>query len=562
MKKLLLFMAAVTVALSADARHTIPEWLRDAVIYHIYPSTYKDSDGDGIGDLEGIRSKLDYIAEVGFNTIWISPVFESEFEDGGYDITDFYRVDPRFGDNAALERLIADAHDRGIRVCLDLVAGHTSDKHPWFVASASAERNKYSDYFIWTPDKQSGKPNKKFVDNDLPRGGYYMKNFYDIQPALNYGYTNPDPSHPWEQAYDAPGPTAVREELKSIIAFWLDKGADGFRVDMAGSLVKGDDKAQSGIRRLWSELFDWVEKKYPEAILMSEWSQPQYSLDAGFDIDLIIHNGRGNKLYRTLFTQTANDGTPTPCYFDPAGKGECRTFVDDYTAMLRETAHTDGIAAMPTCSHDIWRLNRFERSSPEVLKTMLTFFCTMPWTPIIYYGEEIGMRNMEDAPIKEGSFSSRNRSSCRTPMQWDSTANAGFSTAAAESLYLPVDPSSERPTVEAEQHDPASVLNYVKTLIALHKSTPALGVDGSWRFLSDPDQPYPMVYMREKDGERYIVALNPSSKRVSSTFGLEAMRVFEVCTTAEGSAKFTIAPAKKRNTVKLQPMSGVVYRVE
>lgn len=349
MKRLLLLILAASIGLSAEARHPIPAWLRDAVVYHIYPSTYMDSDGDGIGDIEGIRSKLDYIRSVGFNTVWISPVFESEFEDGGYDITDFYRVDPRFGDNAALERLIADAHARGLRVCLDLVAGHTSDKHPWFVASSSAERNEYSDYFIWTPGKQGGKPDKKFVDNDLPRDGYYMKNFYDIQPALNYGYTNPDPSKPWQQGYDDPGPTAVREELKNIISFWMDKGADGFRVDMAGSLVKGDDKAHTGIRRLWSDLFDWFEAKYPEGILMSEWSQPQYSLDAGFDIDLIIHNGRGNKLYRTLFTQTANNGDPTPCYFDPEGRGGCRTFVDDYTAMLRETAHTEGIAAMPTC---------------------------------------------------------------------------------------------------------------------------------------------------------------------------------------------------------------------
>ena len=559
MKRLLLLILAASIGLSAEARHPIPAWLRDAVVYHIYPSTYMDSDGDGIGDIEGIRSKLDYIRSVGFNTVWISPVFESEFEDGGYDITDFYRVDPRFGDNAALERLIADAHTRGLRVCLDLVAGHTSDKHPWFVASSSAERNEYSDYFIWTPGKQGGKPDKKFVDNDLPRDGYYMKNFYDIQPALNYGYTNPDPSKPWQQGYDDPGPTAVREELKNIISFWMDKGADGFRVDMAGSLVKGDDKAHTGIRRLWSDLFDWFEAKYPEGILMSEWSQPQYSLDAGFDIDLIIHNGRGNKLYRTLFTQTANNGDPTPCYFDPEGRGGCRTFVDDYTAMLRETAHTEGIAAMPTCSHDIWRLNRFDRSTPAELKTMLTFFFTMPWTPIVYYGEEIGMRNIEDAPVKEGSFSSRNRSSCRTPMQWDSTPNAGFSTAAPELLYLPIDPSPARPTVAAQIDDPASVLSYVKQLIALHKSTPALGTGGTWQFLSDPDRPYPMVYLRQKDGERYIVALNPTRRSVSASFFLSASSAEEILTTCPGN-KYTLAKGSV-NRIRLKPCSAVIYKI-
>ena len=201
-----------------------------------------------------------------------------------------------------------------------------------------------------------------------------------------------------------------------------------------------------------------------------------------------------------------------------------RYFAEAY-AEVCDDIRGRGFAAMPVCSHDIWRLNRFDRSTPAELKTMLTFFFTMPWTPIVYYGEEIGMRNIEDAPVKEGSFSSRNRSSCRTPMQWDSTPNAGFSTAAPELLYLPIDPSPARPTVAAQIDDPASVLSYVKQLIALHKSTPALGTGGTWQFLSDPDRPYPMVYLRQKDGERYIVALNPTRRSVS-TISFLPMRPF------------------------------------
>ena len=228
MKRTLLTLAAALFLLPASAQQ-VPEWLKEGILYHIYPSSFKDSDGDGIGDLEGIRSKLPYVKSLGANTIWLSPVFRSEFEDGGYDITDFYRIDPRFGTNSQLVQLVREAHDLGIRVCLDLVAGHTSDKHPWFRQSSEADPElQYSDYYIWSDSKDSF-PTKKFVHSDAARDGNYMKNFFDIQPALNYGYLHPDPAQPWQQGYDDPGPTAVRNELKNIISFWMDKGVDGFR---------------------------------------------------------------------------------------------------------------------------------------------------------------------------------------------------------------------------------------------------------------------------------------------------------------------------------------------
>ena len=296
MRKILLPLLALFAAAQTTAR-TVPDWLERAVIYHIYPSTFMDSDGDGIGDLEGIRSKLGYIRATGFNTIWMSPCFASEFEDGGYDITDFYRVDPRFGTNAQLVRLIDEAHALGIRVCLDLVAGHTSDKHPWFRQSCEADTElQYSDYYIWSPSK-SDFPSRKFVAADAPRDGNYLKNFFDIQPALNYGYAHPDPAQPWQQGYDDPGPRAVRQEIRRIMDFWMSKGVDGFRCDMAPSLVKGDDEAFTANRRLWREMRAWVEEHHPGCILISEWSQPSHAIDAGFHIDLIIHKGRVGEVY-------------------------------------------------------------------------------------------------------------------------------------------------------------------------------------------------------------------------------------------------------------------------
>ena len=557
MKKLLLSTLLLLTAAAAGAQK-VPQWLKTAAIYHIYPSTFMDSDGDGIGDLEGIRSKLDYVKDLGINTIWMSPCFMSEFEDGGYDITDFYRVDPRFGTNAQLVQLIEEAHTKGIRVCLDLVAGHTSDKHPWFRQSCEADPNlQYSDYFIWSDSKASF-PDKKFVKSDAARNGNYMKNFFDIQPALNYGYAHPDPAQPWQQGYDAPGPRAVRQEIKNIMDFWMSKGVDGFRCDMAPSLVKGDDEHRTANMKLWHEMRAWIEEHHPECILISEWSEPSQAIKAGFHIDLIIHNKSGNEMYRPLVCNTTDKGEPVNCYFDRAGKGQVKSFVERYNREYHAT-RDQGFASMPTCSHDIWRLNRNQRRTPEELKTALTFFLTMPWVPIVYYGEEIGMRNLEDAPYKEGSKSSRNRSSCRTPMQWDATANAGFSTAEAERLYLPIDSNPLRPTVAAQQDDPESILSYVRGLLALRAATPALNTGGDWKYLSSVDQPYPMVYLREKDGEKYIVALNPSGSTVTTQFpamGAEAETVYGT----DLKAKYSVR--KGTATLKMQPASAVVFHVK
>lgn len=557
MKKLLLSMTMLLTVAAATAQK-VPEWLKSAAIYHIYPSTFMDNDGDGIGDLEGIRSKLDYIKDLGFNTIWMSPCFKSEFEDGGYDITDFYMVDPRFGTNTQLVRLIDEAHAKGIRVCLDLVAGHTSDKHPWFVQSCNADTDlQYSDYFIWS-DSKSSFPTKKFVKSDAPRNGNYLKNFFDIQPALNYGYADPDPAQPWQQGYDDPGPTAVRQEIKNIMAFWMNKGVDGFRCDMAQSLVKNDDKHHTATMRLWHEMRTWLDENFPECVLLSEWSQPRESIRAGFHIDLIIHNGSGYEMYRPLVCNTTDKGEPTGCFFDRAGKGQLKSFVENYDKEYHATRDL-GFASMPTCSHDIWRLNRNQRSTPEELKTALTFFITMPWVPIVYYGEEIGMRNIEDAPVKEGSYTSRNRSSCRTPMQWDDTANAGFSTAPAESIYLPIDPDPARPTVAAQQNDPASILSYVRGLLALRAATPALGTGGDWRYIGNPDQPYPMVYLREKAGEKYIVVLNPSGRSVTAQFPAEGDSAEAVYGT-DLKTRYTVR--KGTATVKMKPVSATLFHVK
>ena len=560
MKKLFIVLAILAaVTLSAKEQ---PEWLKKANIYHIYPLTYADSNADGIGDLEGIRSKLDYIKSVGFNCIWLSPCFVSAWEDGGYDILDYYKVDPRFGTNDDLKRLIDDAHSKGIRILLDLVAGHTSDKHPWFQESLKAERNKYSDYYIWTDGRDMKKPEKKFVDNNHPRNGYYLKNFYDIQPALNYGYYKPNPNNSWEQPYEAEGPTAVRAELKSIIAYWCDMGADGFRVDMAQSLVKGDNKNRDGVQRLWNEILAWYNQKYPENVMMSEWSDPEQSLSAGFNIDLLIHNGIGGKVYRPMVCETSDKMVPTTCYFHPDGKGKVRDAMELYTKIYEAYRKNGGYASMPTCSHDIWRLTRMNRATAEEQKVAITLFLTLPTPPIVYYGEEIGMRNLEYAPAKEGSLgSSRNRSTCRTPMQWSTERNAGFSTVKdAKKLYLPVDNAPTFPNVAEQEDDPNSILSYVKGLLALRSATPALGVEGEWKYVGDMDNPYPMIYARTLGQEKYIVVFNPANREVEGSIAAMGKRAEWIYGNSAKLAK--CKTSKESHTFKMKPISVAIFKVK
>lgn len=566
MKRFLLTLLSLVVSLSAIAKEQ-PKWLKDAVIYHIYPSSYMDSNGDGIGDLNGIRQRLDYIRSVGFNCIWMSPCFKSAWEDGGYDILDYYAVDPRFGTNEDLFTLIKEAHEKGIKVLLDLVAGHTSDKHPWFKEACKAEPNKYSDYFIWTkgksvkPGRKGDNENATWVDNEHPRNGYFLKNYFDIQPALNYGYLNPDPANEWEQGYDDPGPKAVREELKSIIAYWCDHGADGFRVDMASSLVKGDNKEREGVIRLWNEIFAWYNAKYPENIMLSEWSEPRQSLSAGFNIDLLIHNKIGGKIYRPLFCETDDHSNPTVTYFNPEGKGSLRKPMEIYGEVYEAFRAIGGYASMPTCSHDIWRLTRLNRATAEEQKIALTFFLTLPAPPIVYYGEEIGMRNVECTRPKEGSFSSRDRTPCRTPMQWDTTRNAGFSMVEdATKLFLPIDQISGFPNVAEQQNDPGSVLNYVKGLIALRSEIPALGTAGEWRYVGDMDNPYPMIYSRTLGNEKYVVVFNPSKREVSGSIAPLGKRAKWIYGNNSKLAK--CKSSKTGHTFTMQPFSVAIFRID
>lgn len=485
-----------------------PDWLEGAVFYQIYPQSFYDSNGDGVGDLLGIINKLDYLQSLGITALWLNPVFDSPMGDAGYDVRDFYKVDARYGTNEDVVRLFEEAHKRGMSVVMDLVAGHTSVEHPWFKQSCRHERNQYSDYYIWTPSVCTQPTEGHWINGYGDRDGNYLTNYYWIQPALNYGYANPDPEKPWQQPMDAPGPQAVRKEFRDIMTFWLDLGCDGFRVDYAHSLIKGEN-SDDALRAFWLEQKSWLASRWPEAALIAEWGNPRQAIGSGFNIDFMLHYGAPayNHLFGPTFPVDGDSRTPH-VFFERAGGGNIQEFLTDYLSHY-ETVKERGFISLPTGNHDFPRLRR-GRSEKE-LRVIHAMLLTMPGVPFLYYGDEIGMNFMENLPTKEGSYGKRTGS--RTPMQWSSGEGRGFSTASSEALYLPVDCSEGSPDVESQEQDPDSHLNLVRRLLQLRKECPALGNASEFQPVYAEKNEYPFVYERKASGgQTVLVALNPRSE--------------------------------------------------
>jgi glycosidase len=488
-------------------------WLRDAVFYEIYPQSFADSDGDGIGDLPGALAHLDHLAWLGVDAVWFNPCFSSPFRDAGYDVSDFLTIAPRYGTNDDMVAFVEAARRRGIRVLLDLVAGHTSVEHAWFRASAADEGD---DRFIW-----ADRPGPDLVPAPGPRSGYYLKNFFDEQPALNYGYARPDPEEPWRQPVDAPGPQANRAALREIIGYWCDRGVAGFRVDMAYSLVK-DDPGYARSAELWRELREWLAVAHPGAVLLpeSERRAPRdIGVRGGFDADFFVVN---QQEHSALFNNGGAGALPWlpehhGCFFDAdgadgAGGAEALSMFLRLWEEHRAAAGGDRLVIVPSSDHDYSRLVTGSRTQ-EQLGAAFAFLLTWGSVPSVYYGDEIGMRYVDGLADHEGSvcFPGYNRSGCRTPMQWDDALpNAGFSTAPPDRLYLRQDPARPRPTVAAQRDDPDSPLNRVRRLVRLRRETPALRTAAATEVLT---RGYPFSYLR---GGSHLVVVNPGRSRVTA----------------------------------------------
>ena len=502
-----------------------PEWLHKAVFYQIYPQTFYDSNGDGIGDLEGIIQKLDYVKSLGVDGVWINPFFESPFHDGGYDISDYCRVAPRYGSNEDARRLFEEAHRRDLKILFDFVPSYTSIEHPWFQESARQEKNKYSNWYIWTDNIWINPPQKYFdlfIKGYSRRNGQFMRNFYWCQPALNYGFVSPQEK--WQLPIDHPDVLAMREEMKNVMRFWMDMGADGFRADMAGALVKNahvtpDDpsfnKRDEGTKQFWQEIRQIFDTDYPNAFMVSEWSYPVSALEGGFHADFYHWFSGYNDLLQKESWRILNGYSEGNGFFDREGKGNIKNFLNQYLDQYNKT-RDKGYICLPLGNHDLSRLN-IKRSMHE-LEMIFAFSFTMPGIPFIYYGNEIGMRQLYDLPHVEGAY--KPRAGARTPMQWSSDKNLGFSTAESDRLYLPMDSAPDAPTVESQTNDPQSLLNRVRSLIKLRKTEPALAAYAEFVPVIARENSYPFVFIRAAGKDRILAIFNPADRNETAEFKL------------------------------------------
>ncbi|MCD8364319.1 MAG: DUF3459 domain-containing protein [Clostridiales bacterium] len=482
----------------------MPKWLKDTVFYEIYPQSFYDANGDGIGDFNGIIEKLNYIKSLGCNALWINPCFDSPFKDAGYDVRDYKKTAPRYGTNDDLCRLFGEAHKKGIRVLLDLVPGHTSEEHPWFRESGKAVRNEFSNRYVWTNFCFQPVKGYPYIGGECERNGTYMLNFFKCQPALNYGFLRCEED--WQLPPEHPDCIATREAMKDVMRFWLDQGCDGFRVDMAYSLVKNDDEMRSGTCAIWRNVREMLDEEYPEAAIIAEWGDPRLSLKAGFHMDFCL-NAPGNG-YSTLMRDY---GMPDEkrgednSFFKKDAHGDITRFLNEYISDYEATKE-DGYYCLITCNHDTVRPKY--NMTDEELKLAYAFIFTMPGVPFLYYGDEIGMRYLQ-VPTKEGGYY---RTGARTPMQWTRGKNAGFSAGEASALYLPVDPAPDAPSVESQEEETDSLLHTVRALLSLRHAEEDLQADAEFEAVYAGSGKLPFVYRRGN----ILIALNPSAETVTA----------------------------------------------
>ena len=492
-----------------------PDWLRHAVCYQIYPQTFYDSNGDGIGDLPGIIARLDYVKSLGVDAIWVNPWFDSPFNDAGYDIRDYYKVAPRYGTNQDAKRLFEEAHKRGLKVLFDYVISYTAIDNPWFVDSSTQQANPHTNWFIWTDNawtSEEGELANRFVHGYGRRNGNFMLNFFWSEPATNFGFHAPDPAKKWQLPTDHPDVLALRAELKRVLRFWMDMGADGFRADMAGALVKGSGGDRETLA-FWREIRDILRKDYPQAFMVSEWSGPKDALDGAFHADFFHWFDGYNDLAQKESWRILNGMSEGHSFFDREGKGSISHFLTRYLEQYQAT-QAKGYISLPLGNHDIARLN--VQRTPAELEAIVAFGIAMPGVPFLYYGNEIGMRQLYDLPQIEGCY--RPRAGARTPMQWTAGRNKGFSTADPSRLWLPVDAAQDAPNVEAQEQDPTSLLNRVRTLVRLKHQQKALAAYAEFLPLYAKENAYPFVFARANGKDAILAVFNPSSAPATAEF--------------------------------------------
>ena len=542
-----------------------PEWINNAVFYQIYPQTFYDSNGDGIGDLNGIIQKLDYVKSLGVDAIWINPFFESPFHDAGYDISNYYKVAPRYGTNDDAKQMFSEAKKRGLNIIFDYVISYTSIDNPWFQESAKQEKNKYSNWYIWTNNTWLNPPkafSDQFIKGYSRRNGQFMYNFYWNEAALNFGFANP--TQDWMLPIDAPDILALQKELKKVLRFWMDMGASGFRADMAGALVKnanitGNDQFYSakdnGTKKFWHGIRDILDTEYPGSFMVSEWSDPDAAINGGgFDADFFHWFPGFNDLYQKESWRILNGYSQGHSFFDKEGKGDIANFLRSYLMQYNKTKGK-GYVILPLGNHDLSRLN-IKRSYKE-LEMIFAFSIAMPGIPFIYYGNEIGMRQLYNMPYVEGAY--KPRAGARSPMQWSRGKNDGFSTANPNRLYLPVDTAADAPNVQDEEKDQNSLLNKVRNLIQIKKKEPALKAYAEFVPVYAKENAYPFIFARANGKDVVLAIFNPAAEEKTADFSLNiSAKEF----TLLAGDKSQIGSSGNRYKLKISGQSYSLYKLK
>jgi len=530
-------------------------WWKHAVFYQVYPRSFMDANGDGVGDLQGIIDRLDYLVELGIDAIWISPIYPSPMADFGYDVSDYTGIHPLFGDMVTFERLLDEAHRRGLKVVLDFVPNHSSDEHPWFVASRSSRDNPKRDWYIWKdPAPDGGPPNnwESFFGGpawryDERTGQYYLHLFLAKQPDLNW--RNPD----------------VVEAMHDVLRFWLDKGVDGFRIDVALFMMKHPDFPDNPPRaavdagaptnrlehrydirqpeihdvlRAMRRVFDSYDG---DRVMIGETVEPDPAkLVAYYGANLDeLHVPFNFKLHWEVSWNAAELRHAIQSYYDVMPPGAVPNFVIG--------------------SHD--RSRPATQFGPQNARAAMMLLLTLWGIPTIYYGDEIGMTDVPIPPEKvQDPWALQNpgadvgRDPVRTPMQWDGSPNAGFAPPGVEP-WLPLAADAATRNVARQRSDPRSMLAMTRALLRLRRELAVLHDAGQFAFVDGVPGDV-LAYVRAREEERILVVLNIGSKEHTldlSGVGVEGDLLLS--TTMDRSGNLPL------NQVILRPHEGVLIRL-
>jgi len=476
----------------------VSRWWQEGVVYQVYPRSFQDANGDGVGDLAGVLSRLDYLSEVlGVDAVWLSPFYPSPMADFGYDVADYCGVDPLFGDLADFDRLLAECHRRGLRLIVDLVANHTSDRHPWFADSRASRLSPRRDWYAWSdPAPDGGPPNNwqsvfggSAWEWDEATGQCYLHSFLAEQPDLNW--RNP----------------AAREAVYGVMRFWLDRGVDGFRIDVADFLMKDparrDDLPPESAERPRSRAHPDLHGVFREMrSLLDGYSPPRLAVGEIHEDDLGVwasYYGEGDELHLPFNFSLLHAAW---------GAGEVRRRVEAVEAALPAPAWPNWVLG----NHDEPRLA--SRVGAGAARAAAMLLLTLRGTPTLYYGDELGLPQATIPPERQQDpfgrrVPGRGRDGCRTPMLWDRGPSAGFCPPGVEP-WLPLGPGAEERGVEAQLADPRSLLNLYRALLALRRASPSLH-RGDYRALAVAPEGCFAYRRRAAGSPGFVVALNFTS---------------------------------------------------